>query len=79
MSTLITSTWASFVRTGDPTPPGSALVWEQVGGRRGEVQVAEPERRYLTMAGGEGVMGREEEWVRRADIWREVYGEGRGL
>ena len=32
MSTLITSTWASFVKMGDPTPPGSSMVWEQVGG-----------------------------------------------
>ena len=43
------------------------------------MQVVEPERHYLTMAEGEGVMGRDEEWVRRAAIWREVYGARAGL
>ena len=30
MSKLITSTWASFVTSGDPTPPGSEISWSQV-------------------------------------------------
>ena len=30
MSKLMTSTWASFVTSGDPTPPGSAITWSQV-------------------------------------------------
>jgi len=65
MSKLITSTWASFVTSGDPTPPGSEISWSQV---------TADAREYLTMVNGTGTMGRSQEWVRRSEIWRNIFG-----
>jgi len=65
-SKLITSTWASFVASGDPTPPGSEIYWSQV---------TSEEREYLTIVNGTGTMGRSKDWVRRSEIWRNALGD----
>jgi len=66
MSRLITKTWANFVKLGDPTPPGSDYYWEEV-----DLEG----RQYFEMAEGTGKMVTSEDWRRRADIWREAFGE----
>ena len=70
---------------GDPTPPGSDYYWEEVNvlelkktnldDPTSKLQVDIEGRQYFEMADGTGKMVTSEDWRRRADIWREAFGE----
>jgi len=63
MSKLFTSTWANFIKEGDPS--SSEANWKEV---------TLESREYFLMKDGQGVMDRSAEWEHRSDIWRSLFG-----
>jgi len=63
MSKLFTSTWANFVKQGDPS--SEEADWKAV---------TSDAREYFLMKDGQGAMDRSADWEHRSDIWRALFG-----
>jgi len=66
VSSLLTTAWTDFAKSGDPAPPGSGLAWEPVqqGG----------EHRYLNISGPGAAMDSSTDIQARMDLWDAVMG-----
>eukprot|EP00091_Calanus_sinicus_P005465 TRINITY_DN15902_c0_g1_i1.p1 TRINITY_DN15902_c0_g1~~TRINITY_DN15902_c0_g1_i1.p1 ORF type:complete len:294 (+),score=71.62 TRINITY_DN15902_c0_g1_i1:36-917(+) len=66
ISKLLVSSWTSFAKYGDPSPPGSGISW---------TPVAVDSRLYLNISGTDPVMERSQEYQDRMQFWSSVMGE----
>ena len=58
--------WTNFAKSGDPTPPGTAITWEPV---------AEDKHQYLEIDNEGFGMEASEEYLERVAFWRNIMSQ----
>ena len=64
----LVSSWANFVKLGDPTPPGSNYSWSPVAGRIEDGS----NQWYFNISGYQSAMDSSQEIFNRFKIWDQV-------